>query len=58
MIAAVLGILGVVFAIFALVSGLFSGEFERMKDDPNYRKWVEEEKKERERQKAWKDKLK
>ncbi len=53
-----LSIVGIIVAVFAVVSGFFSGELDRMSKDPELRKWIEEERKEKERQKAWKNKLK
>jgi len=49
---------GVIVAVLALGLGLFSGELSRIEKDPEFRKRLEQERKERERQRAWKDKLK
>jgi hypothetical protein len=53
-----LALVGILVVVLALGLGLFSGELARMKKDPEFQKQLEEEKKENERKKVWKDKLK
>jgi hypothetical protein len=53
-----LAMLGVIILGIALFAGYMAGELKRIKDDPKLRRQHEEEKTERARQQAWKDKVK
>ncbi len=53
-----LALLGIVVVVVAIVLGLVTGEVDRSLNDAGFKDEIEKRKKERERQKAWKDKWK
>ncbi len=53
-----LALLGIVVVVVAIVLGLVTGEVDRSLNDAGFKDEIEKHKKERERQKAWKDKWK
>jgi hypothetical protein len=54
----ILGLVGIVIVIVAIISGLVVGEVDKALDDAGFKEEIEKRKKELERQKAWKDRLK